>query len=499
MTRASTDALLYEPHVDVVATPPVCAPSAAARLETWLRKEGLLVGLVAVVTGISLARLANEVTQDTWLSLLAGRTVAHSGLHHASLTWWSQGKPWIDQQWLAHLFFYSIYSAGGLVLVCLAGVIAAGVALACAIAYSRRRGATARSVAWLVAVSALPFFVGAGNIRTQILVLPLFVTVVSLLLRDQREPSRRVFLVIPILVLWANLHGSVLVAAALVALSAAFGFRKAGMARRSTALGASAILACLATPYGLDIFGYYRGTLLNPSFHAFVSEWRPLALGVRTAPIMLLGGVSVWLVARHVRRLGMFTVVAQLLLVVLAFAAVRNAVWLGLGSVMLLAPALDAELGRRELSNLRINFMIGVMGAAFALIAATAVVSRGTQALAASFPVRAGDVVAREAGPNAKSRIFADERFADWLMFEHPALVGRLAYDASFEQLTSKQVLAIIEWKNRISGRWSAAVRGAKVVVVSLPAGKNVARAYRHEPALRERYADSRIAIFVRR
>src|SRR5436190_17178809 len=93
MTRASSDALLYEPHVDVLATPPVCAPSAVARIGTFLREEGLLVGLVAVVAGISLARLANEVTQDTWLSLLAGRTIANSGLHHASLTWWSHGKP----------------------------------------------------------------------------------------------------------------------------------------------------------------------------------------------------------------------------------------------------------------------------------------------------------------------------------------------------------------------------------------------------------------------
>jgi hypothetical protein len=497
MARADGGGLLYQQSVDLVAAPPARV-SVADRVDGFLRDEGLLFGLVAVVVGISLARLANEVTQDTWLSLLAGRTLVHSGLHHSSLTYWSLGKPWIDQQWLAHLFQYGVYSLGGLVLVCFVGVASAGTALGSAILYARRGGATARSVAWLVAASALPFFVGAGNIRTQILVLPLFVVVLRLLLRDARDPSSQVFLVLPVLLLWANLHGSVVVPAALVLVRAALDLRTAVLRRRSLLLAGGAMLACLVTPYGLDIFGYYRRTLLNPSFHSFVAEWRPLSLGLRTAPIMVLGGVAIWLVARNVRLLGRFTVVAQLLLVVLAFMAVRSAVWLGLGSIMLLTPALDAELGHRELANRRINLLIGMTGAAFALIAALAVVSRGTPALASAFPAQSGDVVAKAAG-SGTARVFADERFADWLMFAHPQLVGRLAYDASFEQLSSKQVLQIIEWKDIITSHWNAATRGAKVIVVSLPAGKHVARAYRRDPGFRERYSDKKVAVFVRR
>jgi hypothetical protein len=133
----------------------------------------------------------------------------------------------------------------------------------------------------------------------------------------------------------------------------------------------------------------------------------------------------------------------------------------------------------------------------FALLAALTVLSRGTTALASAFPAPAGDVVAQSSG--ASSRVFADERFGDWLMFRYPQLVGRVGYDASFEQLSSKQILQIIKWKDQIGGAWDVATRGARVVVLSLPADRAIAKAYRRDPSLVERYADKRVAVFMRR
>jgi hypothetical protein len=483
--------------VEIAAAPSDRAVSRAARFASVLKREGLLIGLVGVLAGISLARLAVEVTQDTWLALLAGRTISHDGIRPASLTWWALDRHWIDQQWLAHLAFYGVYAVGGLVLLCLFGVATSMGALAAAMAYARRRGATARTIGWLVAVSALSVFVGAGNIRTQIIVLPLFVTVVALLVADTQRPTRRVFLVLPIVLLWANLHGSVVVPVALVLLRAAVGSFRPGARLRHSALGAAAVLASLVTPYGTDIFGYYRSTLLNPSFHSFVAEWRPLSLGLRTAPIYLLACVSIWLVARNVSRLGPFAVLAQLLFVLLAFSAVRNAVWLGFGSVMLLAPALDTELRHRELENRRINLLIGLGGSAFAFLACMAVISSGAAALTRGFGSAAGDVVANSAASDPSGRVLADERYADWLMFEHPSLVGKVAYDASFEQLTPKQVARIIRWKDMI-GDWNSAARGATAIVLSLPNDRRLVAAYRSDRSVRMAFRDKRVAVFVR-
>jgi hypothetical protein len=484
--------------VEIVAAPPDRVASRTARVATVLKKEGLLIGLVGVLAGISLSRLATELTQDTWLSLLAGRTISHDGIHRASLTWWAFGRPWIDQQWLAHLAFYGVYAAGGLVLLCITGVVTSMGALAAAIGYARRRGATARTIGWLVAVSALSVFVGAGNIRTQILVLPLFVIVLALLVADAHRPSRRVFLVVPMILLWANLHGSVVVPVALVLLRTAVGSFRPGARVRHGALAAAAMLASVVTPYGTDIFGYYHRTLLNPSFHSVVAEWRPLSLGLRTAPIYLLACASIWLVARHVHRLGTFAALAQLLFVLLAFSAVRNAVWLGFASIMLLPPALDTELRHRELENRRINLLIGVGGSAFALLACLSVISGGATALTRGFASAAGDTVAKATALDPSARVLADERFADWLMFEHPSLVGRVAYDASFEQLTPQQVARAIRWKDMI-GDWNAAARGARAIVLSLPNDRRLVAAYQSEHSVRMAYRDKRVAVFLKR
>ena len=51
-------------------------------------------------------------------------------------------------------------------------------------------------------------------IRGQLFSLPLFAVCVLLLRAETREPSRRIWLLVPLLALWGNLHGAVLTGAA---------------------------------------------------------------------------------------------------------------------------------------------------------------------------------------------------------------------------------------------------------------------------------------------
>jgi hypothetical protein len=500
MGRVRSVDVSYEPGVDIAATPPAAREaSSSVRVRDFLRVDGFLFGLVTSIAAAVTARLSIDITQDTWLSLLAGRTIAHSGLpRHDTLTYWTLGKSWIDQQWLAHLATYGLYETGGLVLLGLASVALVAGSLGGAVVFVRRNAVGARTAAWLVAASAFAILIGAPNVRTQVLVYPLFVGLLALLLNDVRQPSRRVFLALPLLVLWANLHGSVSLAAGLVLLRAVVGLRDPALRVRSVALALGAAVASLATPYGFAIGGYYQHTLLNPTFRLFVTEWRPLSFSIVLAPVMLFAAGALWLTARHTRRLGLFAVLAELALIALAFVAVRNIVWLGFGSLMLLGPALEAEIADRERSNGRVNALLGVIGPVFLVVAIAAVASRGTAGLARAFPTSAGDAVAGAVAGDPSARIYSDERFSDWLMFEHPSLVGRVAYDVRFEQLTKKQLLAVTNWKIQLTEHWRAAVHGAHVIVVALPRGKNLERALRKDGALRERYTDSRLAVFVR-
>ena len=60
--------------------------------------------------------------------------------------------------------------------------------------------------------------IGETGFRAQTLAFLLFALLLLLLLEDDVRPSRRVYLTLPLLVLWANVHGSVLLGAALVTL-----------------------------------------------------------------------------------------------------------------------------------------------------------------------------------------------------------------------------------------------------------------------------------------
>jgi hypothetical protein len=63
-------------------------------------------------------RGALDLHQDSWLALLAGREIWNSGIpHHDTVTAFTVGRQWVDQQWLSRLTVYALDRLGGLALV----------------------------------------------------------------------------------------------------------------------------------------------------------------------------------------------------------------------------------------------------------------------------------------------------------------------------------------------------------------------------------------------
>ena len=150
-------------------------------------------------------------------------------------------------------------------------------------------------------------------------------------------------------------------------------------------------------------------------------------------------------------------------LTLLAFDAVRNAVWLALFSLVVLPRLLDA-LRAPAVEPKRLEPL------------ARACDARARGRRHARGRVRAGVVVSAElprggggrgqaAAAGAHGRVFANERYADWLVFEHPQLAGRIAYDSRFELLTSRQLRTVQEFRNLVAG-WRGAVRGYPALVL---------------------------------
>jgi hypothetical protein len=268
---------------------------------------------------------------------------------------------------------------------------------------------------------------------------------------------------------------------------------------RYLALAVGAVVALGATPYGADAVGYYRSTLVNPSFRSIVTEWGAPTPSLMNAPIFLLIGGAIWLLARRTKEVGRFGLVAELALIVLALGAIRSAVWLGLASIVLVAPALDAELGHKELAVERLNRIVGMFGVAFASIMLVVTLAQGSGGLTkASFPPAAGDRVARAASARPGTTIYSNERYADWLLFTHPELAGRLAFDARFELLSAEQLQRIFIWTNQITDGWRRTIAGSGVVVLDLPDEKPIQNSLRRRGSgLHQAYANKEIAVFA--
>ena len=425
-------------------------------------RYGLLIVVLAAYAA-ALLLTTDGTAPDTWLAVVGGREVAHGLPSHDHLTVLATGVRWVDQQWLAQFLFYGTYRAGGLTLVALLGASFAFAATVGACAFALRRGADMRATVWVAALALIPYVLPAEVPRTQSLTYPLFVAVVWLLVRDSLTPSSGVLVTLPVLALWTNLHGSVLVAVTLVALHGLL------VTRRRPAIGGAltigSLLAMFASPYATGLPHYYRSTIFNSAFK-LLSEWGPTTLKFETLPLFVLLFAAAYLYGRASR---LFTATEVIVLVVTAGAAlhaVRFTVWFALAALMILPRPLASVL-ESQAPPVHLNRLCGRLGiAAIALLVAIVLV-RGVD----GYPPAASAAVQSAAGD--KTKVFASELYGDWLLMVDPSLRGRVAYDSRLE-LLPERVTTQIETTQSTGLGWQNLVLRYRVFVLNLSDQRNL-------------------------
>jgi hypothetical protein len=492
-------------QVSRVTPPGSRAPTATAmtRFADVVQRNVFVIIALAAAGTLQTLLSRGSIIADAWYTLLGGRIVSRSGLpHHDALTVFAQGREWVDQQWLGHLLLYGLWAAGGWPLTILSIVAMYGGAFVIAAVCARQLGASERSVS-LVApacfIAALPNTV----LRAQIPAYVLFALVVLLVLADERRPSRRLLIVFPLLVLWANVHGSVVFGAGLVALRGAT--LAVSMIRMRSPVGnwaprAALLLlgpwACvLVSPYAGSLPGYYHRTLGNSSFSHLVSEWAPST--VRGDPVFFaLLLIALWLLFRHGRTLGPCAQLALILSGIGGLLAVRNIVWFVLVAAAVLPIALDAWWPPQPAArHKRLNLALAGGAVFVLLVAATATATQSRDWVAHDFPAPAGNAVAAAARADTTLKVFANERYADWLLFDHPVLDGRIAYDVRFELLTAHQLQAIYDFDYQQGPQWRRAATGYRLLVLDPRSQEAVIRFYVHRLHARTLYRDGHIVV----
>lgn len=485
--------------------------SLLTRLTSAAAAESYPVLLVSGAAILMLLGVGFFVTPDTWLALVSGRVVAESGPPSTdTLMAWTSGREWIDQQWLGQLAVYELWRAGGLGLVGLVHVAVVIATFALIVVASRRRGGSPRHVALVGLLAVLPIAIVAGNIRTQTFAIALFGLLLWLLSEDSRAPSRRVLWCLPLLVLWANVHGSVVLGAGLVTLAATLHVARGARARTTgpavhgASLFALTAVALLCTPYGFSLFSYLADVFGNSEIAAIAPEWMPTALEPAHVPFYMLGALTLVLLGRQRGELTAFEQLALVLLLAGALSAERNLAWFALAA-LLLTPPLLASGGERDSARPPVGLAAAVSASAAVAVVVAAIVGVGNveQQVGSRFPDAAAAVVAEATQRDASLDVLAHPRYSDWLIFRQPSLKGRVAFDIRYELLTAAELRRFRRMRYQIGADWLAALGSTRLLVLDtsekpLDELPSTARVLLRQPTSRQLYAGNDISVILR-
>jgi len=441
--------------------------------------NGRLVWLTIAFATAICASAATVGADARWLVAL-GREIVEQGAIPAGVPFaaaFSAG--WENVPALGEIIFHWLdagLSDRGLVL-------AQAVAVACALSLleldMRRRRAPELSrvlVLLLVVVACIPAFV---VVRAQVFSLALFPLLLLLLRAEEREPSRRIWLVVPLIALWSNLHGGALLGVGVAGAYLLFGRLRREPVTAALVLAASALALC-ATPSLWRTPDYYLGVLGNEAARRGVGLWSPLSL----APLdVAFVAVALVLVAFALRaRLPAWEVVAFAGLGLLTAQAGRNGVWLALFLAAPGALGLGIDGGRVRIPRL------------LRLAAAPAVAVLLALALARE-PAQAGAsdrVLRRAAAVAGGSPILADALLAEQLAAEKRRVWIGNPLDA-FAEPDQHLYLDWLEGRPEGDRALEQAPR-AVLVTVGTPAQRRLAA----KPRFREVARDARAVLYAR-
>jgi hypothetical protein len=291
-----------------------------------VRAESRLSWL-AVAAGSALCAAASAVGADArWLAAL-GSTIARAGHIPSSIPYAAApSHDWVNVPVLGELVFHWLESVGGD-----RGLIAAqAVAVAATLTLLLRdmRSADASDGARALVIVALPFAALSALlvVRAQLFSLPLFALAILLLRAEARRPSWRIWLLVPLVALWSNLHGAVLTGLVVATVYLVVDrFRR----DRWTTLGVLAATwgALFATPALARTGEYYLGVLHSEPAVSGFGMWAPLSLRNPLDVVFLAVAVPLfWFAVRA--RPKTWELVSLALLALATVHVGRNSVWL---------------------------------------------------------------------------------------------------------------------------------------------------------------------------
>ena len=215
-------------------------------------------------------RQSVSIDPDLWWHLKAGQQIidTRSIPHTDDYSFTKQGSEWVAHEWLSEVIMNAIYRVTG--LTSLVTIFSLIIVVALWLTYRRCDGRPyAASIAIVLAAAASsPLF----GVRPQMLTLLLASIYIAIL---ERLDTRRLWWLVPLMLLWVNLHAGFALGLALVGLYIVRAVLDGEWNQVRPLL--IVLLLCAAVvplnPNGFRMFSYPLETLTSPSMAAFIQEW----------------------------------------------------------------------------------------------------------------------------------------------------------------------------------------------------------------------------------
>lgn len=331
--------------------------------ESLLRFAPSMVALLVVV-----ACGTNAADVDLWGHLRFGAdTLARGHLAmHDPYSYSIRGLPWINHEWLSEVVLAWSYAKLGVVGLKMVRFVCAAITIVC-LAGAIAESAAAVGVQLAVMIVVTICLVPEMEFRPQMFTYAFLSVTMWLIARDNFRGRSPVWIAIPMVVVWSNLHGGFVTGIAALGLYSGMAglqdwYKGRGLARgiRVGSITVASIVASLATPYGLGTWWSVARTISRPPFLSEIIEWQRLPsamLVIWNMPglsklfdigiVSVMGGLAACVaLAPSTDDLPLLVVAA--VMISAAFSAFRNVSLGVIGSAVPLAHHLSAAIHNRR-------------------------------------------------------------------------------------------------------------------------------------------------------
>ena len=221
---------------------------------------------------------------DLWGHLRFGQAALASGhvIARDTYSYSAAGGVWRNHEWLTEIImavFYNSLGVAGLKLWKFACVATTMLLMALGLAETGASPAIQMNTLGLAALAMVP----QNQFRPQLFTFMLLAATLALLARDNYRGRAPLWLLIPLMMLWGNLHGGFIIGIAVlatytgvVAVQDLIAGRGLARALRLGLIALAGTLATLVSPYGIENWLVVINALKVHAVHPIISDWQPL-------------------------------------------------------------------------------------------------------------------------------------------------------------------------------------------------------------------------------